>query len=205
MLPPCLSSKGRKKKWGLTDPVSLSPPTKIDIETSRELKTVLAGNGLYASEKENTKRQLVLGELNTLLQEWVREESLKMVKVSFELLPSLFFLFFFLRFSFLLSFLLSLSFSEGSKGIGCRSHVRVPLTLFHTAFPLNGILHKFYVHRVLQGIYIFFHLSDNTNYYMSFYRVSAKSQRASVVSGCTPLGPIVLVFIIPDRILMLVV
>eukprot|EP00808_Paulinella_micropora_P012414 g9583.t1 len=70
--------RGARKQWGVTKPVSLSIPTETDKAQNSELEKVLESFNLYEPKEESQKRELVLGELNSLLQEWVQAESLKM-------------------------------------------------------------------------------------------------------------------------------
>jgi len=61
------------KRWGITDPISTAPPTELDKEQSALLEALLRSKGLFESDEEAKKREYVLGALNDLVQEWVKE------------------------------------------------------------------------------------------------------------------------------------
>lgn len=62
-----------QKYLGVTAPVSLAPPTERDLELTRELEEVLRQSGLFESDEEGVRRELVLGKLNGLVREFVRK------------------------------------------------------------------------------------------------------------------------------------
>ncbi len=47
------------------------------------MRQVLIDKKLYESEEESQKREVILGQLDALIQEWVREESTRMVPAPF--------------------------------------------------------------------------------------------------------------------------
>ena len=55
--------------------ISNAPPTEMDVKQSAELDAKLHELDVYESPDECSRREEVLGELNALLQEWVRESS----------------------------------------------------------------------------------------------------------------------------------
>ena len=55
--------------------ISNAPPTEMDAKQSAELDAKLHELDVYESPDECARREEVLGELNALLQEWVRESS----------------------------------------------------------------------------------------------------------------------------------
>ena len=67
------------KQYGVTPPIDTSPPTPSELAETEILKQILTDFNLYESEEEAEKREIVLGSLNNLLQQWAKEESMKMV------------------------------------------------------------------------------------------------------------------------------
>lgn len=63
-----------------TKPVSLITPSSKDQELTRDLLTYLQSENLFESEKESQKREIVLGKLNMLVKEWIRDVSLCKVR-----------------------------------------------------------------------------------------------------------------------------
>lgn len=54
------------------EPVSLAEPTETDYRQSQELETVLKEQGLYESHDEAELREEVLGQIDSLVKEWIR-------------------------------------------------------------------------------------------------------------------------------------
>jgi poly(A) polymerase len=61
------------KYLGVTPPISLSGPSERDEEMTAELEEALRASGLFESDEDGVRRELVLGKLNTLVREFVRE------------------------------------------------------------------------------------------------------------------------------------
>jgi poly(A) polymerase len=57
----------------------LAAPTAHDLKLTAELEKTLHEFGLYESEEESQKREEVLGKLDVIVREWVRQVSLKKV------------------------------------------------------------------------------------------------------------------------------
>ena len=58
---------------GVTQPISLNPPTEKDLELSESLIEALRNSGFFESEEESEKREIVLGQLNVIVQEFVKK------------------------------------------------------------------------------------------------------------------------------------
>lgn len=65
-----------EKTYGVTEPISRALPTPQDLKNSIELENVLKGYNLYESNEESERREEVLGKLNLIVREWVRQVSL---------------------------------------------------------------------------------------------------------------------------------
>jgi poly(A) polymerase len=65
------------KRYGITDPVSLAPPTERDKELTKSLENLLIEFNLFESSEESARREEILGKLNVIVKEWVREVSMK--------------------------------------------------------------------------------------------------------------------------------
>lgn len=68
---------GEEKIFGVTEPISRNPPTAEDLASSEKLVAVLTSFNLFESQEESEHRQEVLGKLNIIIKEWIREVSLK--------------------------------------------------------------------------------------------------------------------------------
>lgn len=66
------------KRWGVTEPISLSPPTPRDHRLTSELEECLHHNNLYETTAGRQLRERVLVELNDLVQSWVSAVSLSL-------------------------------------------------------------------------------------------------------------------------------
>lgn len=69
------------KQFGITPPISTAPPTAHDRKITDDMDKVLRDENLYESAEEAQKREDVLGKLNLIVREWVRQVSIKKVKV----------------------------------------------------------------------------------------------------------------------------
>jgi len=65
------------KFFGVTQPISLAGPTPQDTKICEELEKTLRGYNLMESNEESRKREEVLGKLNVIVKEWVKQTSLK--------------------------------------------------------------------------------------------------------------------------------
>jgi poly(A) polymerase len=63
--------------FGITEPINTAPPTPKDLTFTEDLEKVLRSYGLYEGPEESQKREEVLGKLNVLVKEWVRQVSIK--------------------------------------------------------------------------------------------------------------------------------
>ncbi|XP_078175613.1 poly(A) polymerase 1 isoform X1 [Carex rostrata] len=60
---------------GVTEPVSLSGPTEIDVVRTQELEKFLADAGLYPSNDDAVCREEVLGRLDQVVKTWIKRVS----------------------------------------------------------------------------------------------------------------------------------
>lgn len=60
---------------GVTEPISLSGPTELDVIKTRELEKFLEDAGLYESQEEAVTREEVLGRLDQIVKIWVKKIS----------------------------------------------------------------------------------------------------------------------------------
>eukprot|EP00029_Vermamoeba_vermiformis_P008840 TRINITY_DN4243_c0_g1_i1.p1 TRINITY_DN4243_c0_g1~~TRINITY_DN4243_c0_g1_i1.p1 ORF type:complete len:675 (+),score=133.96 TRINITY_DN4243_c0_g1_i1:164-2188(+) len=67
----------QKAKLGVTDPISLAPPTIKDSKLTKSLEETLHEFRLFETAEEIQKREEVLGRLNVLIREWVTSISAK--------------------------------------------------------------------------------------------------------------------------------
>lgn len=80
-----------------TQPISLAAPSAKDHALTRDLQSYLQAEGLFESEQESQKREIVLGKLNMLVKEWIRDVSFGKVGDFIHLLLFLRFPFFAIR------------------------------------------------------------------------------------------------------------
>ncbi|KAJ6219252.1 hypothetical protein RDWZM_005064 [Blomia tropicalis] len=62
---------------GVTDPISVTTPREIDLKATNDLDKILHEYELFESDEMLTKRCMILGQLNNMLKEWVRDLSAK--------------------------------------------------------------------------------------------------------------------------------
>jgi poly(A) polymerase len=67
----------RPPYYGITEPISCAFPKAEDLKRTEDLNNVLRGFGLYESEQESQKREEVLGKLDLIVKEWVKQISIK--------------------------------------------------------------------------------------------------------------------------------
>lgn len=65
-----------QKKWGLTDPISVEPPSSRDHRLTSELEECLHNNNLYETNAGKQLRERVLIELTNIVQTWVSDVSM---------------------------------------------------------------------------------------------------------------------------------
>jgi len=65
------------KTYGVTPPISVSPPTEKELKYTETLIETLKKFGLFESEEEARKREIVLGKLNTIVKDFIKYVSLK--------------------------------------------------------------------------------------------------------------------------------
>ncbi|WVZ79792.1 hypothetical protein U9M48_027328 [Paspalum notatum var. saurae] len=61
------------KQYGITKPLSLLGPVDADIQRTAELEKFLVEAGLYESAEESVKREEVLGKLDQIVKDWVKQ------------------------------------------------------------------------------------------------------------------------------------
>ncbi|XP_073191411.1 poly(A) polymerase gamma [Lepidochelys kempii] len=64
-----------QKHYGITSPISLTPPKEIDYIYTQKLIEAMKPFGVFEDEKELNHRLIVLGKLNKLVKEWISELS----------------------------------------------------------------------------------------------------------------------------------
>ncbi|XP_066550065.1 poly(A) polymerase alpha isoform X2 [Amia ocellicauda] len=69
------ASQQQPKHYGITSPISLALPKEADIVLTHKLTEALKPYGVFEEELELQRRILVLGKLNTLVKEWIRDIS----------------------------------------------------------------------------------------------------------------------------------
>ncbi|XP_052875543.1 nuclear poly(A) polymerase 4-like isoform X2 [Gossypium arboreum] len=60
-------------QYGVTKPISMAGPTAADIQRSRDLEKFLVQAGLYESKEEASKREEVLGQIQEIVTNWVKQ------------------------------------------------------------------------------------------------------------------------------------
>ena len=64
-----------QKHYGITSPISLAAPQETDCLLTQKLVQTLKPFGVFQEEEELQRRILILGKLNNLVKEWIREIS----------------------------------------------------------------------------------------------------------------------------------
>ncbi|XP_067421297.1 poly(A) polymerase gamma isoform X3 [Emydura macquarii macquarii] len=64
-----------QKHYGITSPISLTPPKEIDYIYTQKLIEAMKPFGVFEDEDELSHRLIVLGKLNKLVKEWISELS----------------------------------------------------------------------------------------------------------------------------------
>ncbi len=65
---------------GVSPPIALVPADELDLRLTDELEQCLRSYNLFESEEDMSKRMDVLGKINLLVKQWVREVSIQKVK-----------------------------------------------------------------------------------------------------------------------------
>uniref|UniRef100_A0A3B3SYE2 polynucleotide adenylyltransferase n=2 Tax=Paramormyrops kingsleyae TaxID=1676925 RepID=A0A3B3SYE2_9TELE len=71
------TSQHQPKHYGITSPISLALPKEADLVLTQKLCEALKPYAVFEEELELQRRILVLGKLNSLVKEWIREISEK--------------------------------------------------------------------------------------------------------------------------------
>ncbi|XP_053330584.1 poly(A) polymerase alpha isoform X2 [Spea bombifrons] len=70
-----LGSQQPQKNFGITSPISLASPKEADCTLNQKLIETLKPFGVFEEEEELQRRISILGKLNNLVKEWIREIS----------------------------------------------------------------------------------------------------------------------------------
>ncbi|KAJ6815890.1 nuclear poly(A) polymerase 4-like [Iris pallida] len=62
-----------RQQYGVTKPISAAGPTEVDLQRSSEMEKFLSAAGLYESKEEAVKREEVLGKIDQIVKEWVKQ------------------------------------------------------------------------------------------------------------------------------------
>ncbi|XWS16281.1 hypothetical protein CRYUN_Cryun34aG0071800 [Craigia yunnanensis] len=60
-------------QYGVTKPISMAGPTEADMQRSLDLEKFLVEAGLYESKEEAAKREQVLGRIQDIVTDWVKQ------------------------------------------------------------------------------------------------------------------------------------
>ncbi|XP_011010888.1 PREDICTED: nuclear poly(A) polymerase 4 isoform X2 [Populus euphratica] len=61
------------KRYGITKPISVAGPTEPDLHRNAELEKFLVDSGLNESKDETIKREEVLGRIDQIVKDWVKQ------------------------------------------------------------------------------------------------------------------------------------
>ncbi|KAH8482430.1 hypothetical protein H0E87_029758 [Populus deltoides] len=61
------------KRYGITKPISIAGPTEPDLHRNAELEKFLVDSGLNESKNETIKREEVLGRIDQIVKDWVKQ------------------------------------------------------------------------------------------------------------------------------------
>ncbi|KAJ1550645.1 polynucleotide adenylyltransferase, partial [Nowakowskiella sp. JEL0078] len=67
----------RHEQYGVTPPISVEPPKQQDFKITEDLLAFLKTENQFEDESEAQKREIVLGKLNQIFKEFVKQTSLK--------------------------------------------------------------------------------------------------------------------------------
>ncbi|AQK82549.1 hypothetical protein Zm00014a_024152 [Zea mays] len=67
------SGSDAPKQYGITKPLSLLGPVEADLQRTEELEKFLLESGLYESPDESARREEVLGKLDQIVKDWVKQ------------------------------------------------------------------------------------------------------------------------------------
>lgn len=62
---------------GVSEPISLNPPTPAELEMTNQLVDTLKRSNFFESDEEGYKREIVLGRLNEIVRSYVRQKALE--------------------------------------------------------------------------------------------------------------------------------
>ncbi|XP_021906832.1 nuclear poly(A) polymerase 1-like [Carica papaya] len=68
-----VSSATKESRMGLTEPISTAGPTELDRTRNYELEKFLENVGSYESVEETARREEVMGRMNQIVKDWVKE------------------------------------------------------------------------------------------------------------------------------------
>ncbi|XP_051144802.1 nuclear poly(A) polymerase 1 [Andrographis paniculata] len=69
---PAPSNSSTGARIGLSEPISTGGPSELDVVRTNELEKLLADAGLYENHEEAVKREEVLGRLDQIVKQWVK-------------------------------------------------------------------------------------------------------------------------------------
>ncbi|KAJ3137769.1 polynucleotide adenylyltransferase [Geranomyces variabilis] len=72
-----MSQQQQQQYWGVTPSISTAEPTQKELEVTDQLVQTLKDLGLFESEEESRKREVVLGKLNAIFKEFVTKVALR--------------------------------------------------------------------------------------------------------------------------------
>ncbi|KAH9301129.1 hypothetical protein KI387_012712, partial [Taxus chinensis] len=61
------------KQYGVTEPISMSGPSESDLQRTLDLEKVLEDAGLYESEEQSALRKEALGQIQQIVNLWVKQ------------------------------------------------------------------------------------------------------------------------------------
>ena len=64
------------KQYGISPVISTKLPTPEELLASQQLDDVLHAKNLYESDEDGEAREMAIGSLNEILQQWMREETI---------------------------------------------------------------------------------------------------------------------------------
>ncbi len=74
-----MSYASLERHFGTSAPISLAPGTEADEKCSATMQQVLADWKVFETEEQGRKREIILSQLEGLIQDWVRDESINAV------------------------------------------------------------------------------------------------------------------------------
>ncbi|KAI9011184.1 polymerase [Gaertneriomyces semiglobifer] len=71
-----MSKSAQSKTYGVTPPISTAEPTSREVDATQDLVTTLKDLGLFESDQEARKREVVLAKLDSIFKEFVKRVGL---------------------------------------------------------------------------------------------------------------------------------